>query len=104
MRSTLLLPGMIILSLGGAHASAVSGPIGPPAPAPSLLTVTTDTPEYCRSLARLVGSHRDLPREASHLLGEGREMCGQGLVRAGIARLRRAMLLLDTRRVDSTAP
>ena len=61
--------------------------------------VTTDTAEYCNQLAGQVAPLITTPQtgvmqQASALSDEGQHMCEQGQIRAGIARLRRALLLL----------
>ncbi len=54
--------------------------------------VTSDTPEYCGSLAARVASNPATRREPSRsLAAQGVELCGQGHVRTGIAKLRRAL-------------
>lgn len=66
------------------------------APLPEL---TTDTPEYC---ARLHAKLGQLVRQASspppadvvHLSVQGQEMCDRGQIRAGVQRLRRAMVIM----------
>ena len=54
--------------------------------------IIDDTPEYCRSLA---GGRAALPAaqsEPSRSLGEqGLKMCGEGRLRIGVAKLRRAL-------------
>lgn len=59
--------------------------------------VTTDTPDYCAYLERLAASPPDAPDSVRHLRDEGRQMCDAGQVRAGIARLRRAVVALRGR-------
>lgn len=61
--------------------------------------VTSDTPQYCLDLAGRVASmeHRlavPPPHEVADLSQEGRRLCDQGQTRMGIARLRRALLML----------
>jgi hypothetical protein len=71
--------------------------------------VTTDTPEYCSALAQRIDHDQQInPQLTRHentpvvntadqvviLASEGRKMCEQGLVVGGIARLRRAWMLL----------
>jgi hypothetical protein len=62
------------------------------------MRVMTDTPEYCWHLANEVAVEQRQAREPSPdvrvLAGEGRRMCDRGLIRGGILRLRRALLLL----------
>lgn len=70
-----------------------------PEPAPVAPNrVTTDSPEYCRHLAQEYGAaQRGAPvrsNEADWLAAEGRRMCEHGLLPGGIARLRRALLIV----------
>ena len=69
-----------------------------PEQVPYSARVTTDTPEYCAHLLRRIGQVRaevgGPARRADILTAEGRYMCANGHVRPGIARLRRALLLL----------
>ncbi len=62
------------------------------------MQVMTDTPEYCWHLASQVASTPrqlyQLPPEVRILAMEGRRMCDHGLIRGGILRLRRALLLM----------
>ena len=62
------------------------------------MQVMTDTPEYCWHLANQVAAtpreFRLLPQEVRMLALEGQRMCDRGLIRGGILRLRRALLLL----------
>ena len=62
------------------------------------MQVTTDTPEYCLQLAAEVAEARRAapatPPRVGLLAQEGERMCGNGMVRGGILRLRRALLLL----------
>ena len=58
------------------------------------LRVTTDTAEYCGSLAaRLTSMRRVLPDAARVLVADGVRLCGTGHVRTGVAKLRRAFRL-----------
>ena len=81
--------------------------LGPPAalsqsvdgtPAPPL-RVTTDTAEYCDDLAgRFAAERREHPAaapEVQQLAQEGQQMCDTGLIRGGLYRLRRALLMLE---------
>ncbi len=83
------------LALGSSAALSQSPPSAPSAP----LRVTSDTPEYCDSLAgRIAAKQRDHPTatpEVQDLAAEGRHMCDTGLIRGGLWRLRRALLLLE---------
>ena len=78
----------IVLSaaLGGCLAGA------PPADDP--MTVTTDTLEYCLNLAEQMGAQGPMPPNARMLWQNGRTLCEHGHVRGGLARLRRAMLVI----------
>jgi hypothetical protein len=54
--------------------------------------VTTDTAEYCGTLAARVASTPAAAREPSRTLAEeGLRLCGDGHVRTGVAKLRRAL-------------
>ncbi|MCO6418271.1 hypothetical protein JYK14_19175 [Siccirubricoccus sp. KC 17139] len=54
--------------------------------------LTTDTVEYCGSLAARLASLPAAEREPSRsLAAEGRRLCDTGHVRTGIAKLRRAV-------------
>ena len=61
--------------------------------------ITTDTPAYCQLLLErvheLARRAADAPRqEASGLADEGRRLCAGGEVRAGLLRLRHAVMLV----------
>ena len=62
------------------------------------MRITTDTPEYCWHLANEVAAtpreFRQLPPDVRVLAVEGQRMCDHGLIRGGIMRLRRALLML----------
>jgi hypothetical protein len=119
----LLLFGLVMSTVPAPWQSSRSQPPPPaagqaaPAPVPPSsgpVRVTTDTPEYCWSLARRVDRERlarqppaaapgspdaapattALAEAVSLLSLEGQRMCDQGLVVGGIARLRRAWTLL----------
>jgi hypothetical protein len=82
-----------------------SGPENTPSRTAQPESVTTDTPEYCLHLRDLLsGQLQALRRQPStdviYLSREGQLMCDQGQVRAGILRLRRALVLM---RADSGA-
>lgn len=65
---------------------------------PPPLRVTTDTREYCNHLlARIELGRKTLPSfppKVQFLTDEGQRMCAQGQIRRGIARLRRALVLM----------
>jgi len=61
------------------------------------MAVLTDTPAYCNQLsADLLRDFAEIPPtpDVRALAENGQRLCGTGAVRAGIARLRRAMLFL----------
>lgn len=79
MRGFLLTP-VLVLSLAGTAAAQESA------------RVTTDTPEYCDSLAQRIAASPAATREPSRsLAAQGVALCGKGHVRTGIAKLRRAL-------------
>jgi hypothetical protein len=90
---TVLLSGLL-LGLGPAALSQTSPTSGRP------MRVTTDTPEYCDDLAgRVEAASRAHPVAAAQvqsLASEGRQMCNIGLIRGGLARLRRALIVLQS--------
>lgn len=69
---------------------------------PYTARVTTDSLEYCTHLLNRIDAMRprveEPSRRADLLTAQGREMCATGHVRPGIARLRRALLLLEDAR------
>jgi hypothetical protein len=87
----------LLLGLGSAALSQ-SPPSAPPAP----LRVTTDTPEYCNNLAGRIAAeqrtHATAPPEVQMLAQEGQHMCDTGLIRGGLVRLRRALLMLESQK------
>lgn len=79
MRASLLSPVMGLAMAASAWAE----------PSPR---VTTDTAEYCDSLAARVAANPATTREPSRsLAAEGVRLCGDGHVRTGVAKLRRAL-------------
>ena len=64
------------------------------APGDDPMTVTSDTPEYCLTLAETMRLKGDMSEHAHMLWQRGRAMCEQGHIRGGLARLRRAMLVM----------
>ena len=64
------------------------------APPDDPMTITTDTPEYCLSLAEQMRAKGEMPQHALMLWERGRDMCLQGHIRSGLARLRRANLVM----------
>ena len=91
---TCLLAG-VLLAAASMPIAATGGGAAPHDPGDSrALVVTSDTSVYCRRLSAAVEAHGKLPVEVSELKAEGDGMCEQGQVRGGIARLRRALLVL----------
>lgn len=88
----------LLLGLGSAAALSQSPSEALPAP----LTVTTDTPQYCDDLAHRIATERrahPTPQpEVQQLAEEGQQMCDNGLIRGGLIRLRRALLILEGRK------
>jgi hypothetical protein len=90
------LAGFAGLSVAVFSAFSGGGDVSPPE------RVTSDTPAYCQLLLErvheLARNVADLPRrEASGLADEGRRLCDGGEIRAGLLRLRHAvMLIMDT--------
>jgi hypothetical protein len=86
------------LALGVGSATALSQPDAPTST--DSMRVTTDTPQYCDSLAGMVAqasrAHPGAEPEAQSLAEEGQRMCDEGLIRGGLARLRRALLMLQS--------
>ncbi|MFL1462389.1 hypothetical protein ACI6QG_09315 [Roseococcus sp. DSY-14] len=92
MRLLHALPVAALLTIHAGHAE----------PAEASLRVTTDSAEYCETLAtRLAG----MPTAAAPLpqaLGqEGRRLCATGHLRTGIAKLRRAIRLANEARAGA---
>ncbi len=65
----------------------------PEPPADRPMAVTSDTADYCATLARLVGQAPSPTADARRLLADGQDMCARGKIRGGIARLRRALII-----------
>ena len=86
---------------GGNLCAAMTAALTPPAMLLALVVsaaaepsvrVTTDTPEYCTSLMTRLASLPAAQLEPSRsLAAEGERLCGNGHVRTGIAKLRRAV-------------
>lgn len=57
-----------------------------------VLRTNTDSPQYCGELVtRISLLPRPLPEPVSTLAREGQNLCDQGQVRLGVAKLRRAL-------------
>ena len=65
-----------------------------PAAADEPVSVTTDTAGYCLMLANRLERDGDMPALARALWLQGRSMCEHGQVRSGLARLRRAIMIV----------
>jgi hypothetical protein len=91
-----------VLGLGAAVplAGTSLSQTAPPPPSAPEVRVTTDTPEYCNTLAERVArdelARPNAPRQVEELAEEGHHMCATGLIRGGLLRLRRAWLMLRT--------
>jgi hypothetical protein len=82
----------------GVGATTASSQTAPPPPSGAPVRVTSDTPEYCETLAQRVAraeqARPNAPRQVEELAEEGHQMCNTGLIRGGLVRLRRALLML----------
>lgn len=82
-----------------AAAPAVAGQGTAWEPSDRPVRVTTDTLEYCNHLLARVVEMRNAQEfpyeEVDRLTAEGRRMCAHGLVRRGIMRLRRALVMMQ---------
>jgi len=86
----------VLACLGAGLAAFAALPVAGQSPPEA---VTSDTPEYCLHLLDRVGdmvrvASAPPPQEVTSLSTEGQRMCDQGQTRAGILRLRRALLLM----------
>ena len=85
--ATVLMAGALACS-ADAHANVPSEPV----------RVITHTRQYCEELsarATVLRQKAPAPQEEARLLAaEGDRLCGQGQIRPGIIRLRRAIMLL----------
>jgi len=86
----------LVLAVGSSTALSQSEPV----PSADPMRVTTDTPQYCDTLANQVAqasrAHPAAMPQAKSLAAEGQRMCDEGLIRGGLARLRRALLMLQS--------
>ncbi len=60
------------------------------------MVVTSDTGAYCQTLLAEIRAYRTVPPSARALQQDGRRLCDEGLVRSGINRLRRALMVLHS--------
>jgi hypothetical protein len=97
MLTTRSLAAFLLLALGTASSFSQTAP---PPPSAGPAWVTTDTPEYCQTLAERVAraelARPNAPRQVEELAQEGHQMCSTGRIRGGLVRLRRALLMLRT--------
>ncbi len=56
--------------------------------------ITSDTPAYCEQLALKMNALGTMPPHAHALWLQGQALCAHGHIRAGLARLRRAMIIV----------
>ncbi len=70
--------------------------LGPAHPM-SAETITSDTVDYCDSLADKIQAVQDVPADAHALLIQGRAMCERGHVVGGLRRLRLALMIMHGR-------
>ena len=91
---------LVACAVLGLGATAALSQTAPPPPIGGPALVTTDTPEYCETLAQRVARAEHVrpnpPRAVEELAEEGHRMCTTGLIRGGLVRLRRALLMLRT--------
>ena len=73
---------------------ALVGCLAGTVPGEDPMTVTSDTPEYCLTLAETMRTKGAMSEHAHMLWQRGRAMCEQGHIRGGLARLRRAILVM----------
>ena len=60
------------------------------------MVVTSDTGAYCQTLLAEIRAHPVLPTAVRELQQDGSRLCDEGLVRSGINRLRRALMVLHS--------
>ena len=60
------------------------------------MVVTSDTDAYCRTLLAEIRAYPTLPPAVRALTHDGSRLCDDGLVRSGINRLRRALMVLHS--------
>lgn len=90
MRALLPIPALVLVLAAPAHAEQSP-------------RVTTDTREYCGALAARVARTPAAAIEPSRsLAAQGVELCGNGHVRTGIARLRRALRAAQSASLPTT--
>ena len=83
--------------------AAVTSAAGPTAE--SMPRILDATPEYCHSLAGRLATLPAARLEPSRSLGEqGVKLCGEGHLRIGVAKLRRALRAAQEPRSSASAP
>jgi hypothetical protein len=98
---------LLLLGPGAALSQATPSTSSPSSSGQSIpMRVTTDTAEYCESLAAQVerAEHARRPHaerseyieQVRELAAEGHHMCAEGLIRSGLTRLRRAWMILQS--------
>ena len=60
------------------------------------MVVTSDTDAYCQTLLAEIHTYPVLPPTVQALEQDGSRLCDNGLVRSGINRLRRALMVLHS--------
>ena len=60
------------------------------------MVVTSDTDAYCQTLLAEIRAYSTLPPTVRALTQDGSRLCDEGLVRSGINRLRRALMVLHS--------
>ncbi len=60
------------------------------------MVVTSDTGAYCQTLLAEIRAYPSLPPAVRELRQDGSRLCDEGLVRSGINRLRRALMVLHS--------
>ena len=105
-RWLLVAPAALWVAAGGDSARAQEAEESSP------MRVTSDSEEYCETLWHQLRTqlrarqHSPATEQARDLAREGWRMCGEGHLRPGILRLRRALQLIrdEDRQADGPAP
>lgn len=92
-RRPMLLRASLVLITLACGSTAIAAQDGE-APDARTMIVTSDSGAYCRTLSGVIDAHGALPREVKELKTQGDWLCNEGQVRGGIARLRRALIVL----------
>ncbi|WP_086642874.1 hypothetical protein [Acetobacter sp. DsW_063] len=82
--------------VGAIESSASAGASGVGhAPRERSLAITSDSQAFCTRLVHAIESHGlDTSRDVQALRSEGEQLCAEGRVRLGVARLREALVAL----------